>query len=415
MVLFAVSALLLSTSPYQASGVGVRVTPSLSIGSRSSTNGRTISTNGGEGGNTSSEGGSKGSEGGIRAGSSPGANRGRQWGSILGGIPVARRSDDARDVTPATKRSDSDRRGTVWWCREQLGGVNVPTIDRTDMRKGLYVPCSALSTWVHTKQAALPRKGVVVRALPAARAAVVSAGSGRDSQEHPRRRSGMGWSRVRRNHGATATIRASVEEEGKGFTPSKSGAGASACDKASPRPKDMGVAVAATAVGVPSKLSGTASPSPGPSYLQWRSREEAEGASLDEAEEKRLGKKEVSSLSKTSGGGPADDSEGDMNSPKGKSLEAAKASRGGAAAVSLSFSEAMLAGAVSRSIAQTCMQPANVVKTLLQGRGTSSQLSNLSFKLLTRGAGAQFVMSLPHGAFNYATLEVRVIAMHRYP
>lgn len=54
---------------------------------------------------------------------------------------------------------------------------------------------------------------------------------------------------------------------------------------------------------------------------------------------------------------------------------------------------------------QTCMQPANVVKTLLQGRGTASQLSNLSVKLLTRGAGAQFVMSLPHGAFNYATLE----------
>lgn len=55
------------------------------------------------------------------------------------------------------------------------------------------------------------------------------------------------------------------------------------------------------------------------------------------------------------------------------------------------------------------MQPANVVKTLLQGRGTASQLSELSFKLLTRGAGAQFVMSLPHGAFNYATLEVGVI------
>lgn len=59
------------------------------------------------------------------------------------------------------------------------------------------------------------------------------------------------------------------------------------------------------------------------------------------------------------------------------------------------------------ALLQTCMQPANVVKTLLQGRGTASQLSNLSFKLLTRGAGAQFVMSLPHGAFNYATLEVR--------
>ncbi|CAM9876887.1 unnamed protein product [Discosporangium mesarthrocarpum] len=72
----------------------------------------------------------------------------------------------------------------------------------------------------------------------------------------------------------------------------------------------------------------------------------------------------------------------------------------------LTFKEAMFAGAISRSIAQTCMQPANVVKTLLQGRGTSSQLSNLSFRLLTRGAGAQFLLSLPHGALNFATLEV---------
>ncbi|CAN0287845.1 unnamed protein product [Pylaiella littoralis] len=72
----------------------------------------------------------------------------------------------------------------------------------------------------------------------------------------------------------------------------------------------------------------------------------------------------------------------------------------------LSFREALFAGALSRSIAHTCVHPAIVVKTILQGRGTSSQLSNLSFELLTRGSGAQFVMSLPHGAFNYATLEV---------
>eukprot|EP00904_Undaria_pinnatifida_P012332 jgi/Undpi1/8229/HiC_scaffold_25.g10699.m1 len=99
---------------------------------------------------------------------------------------------------------------------------------------------------------------------------------------------------------------------------------------------------------------------------------------------------------------------GGSNSVEKGSLGAAKASRGGggAGAVSLTFKEAMFAGAVSRSLAQTCMQPANVVKTLLQGRGTSSQLSKLSFKLLTRGAGAQFVMSMPHGAFNFATLEV---------
>jgi hypothetical protein len=33
------------------------------------------------------------------------------------------------------------------------------------------------------------------------------------------------------------------------------------------------------------------------------------------------------------------------------------------------------------------------------------QLEHLTFKLLTRGAGAQFLLSLPHGAFNFATLE----------
>eukprot|EP00752_Nemacystus_decipiens_P016757 g14995.t1 len=72
----------------------------------------------------------------------------------------------------------------------------------------------------------------------------------------------------------------------------------------------------------------------------------------------------------------------------------------------LNFREAVLAGAVSRSIAHTAVHPAIIVKTLLQGRGTAAQLDNLSLKLLTRGSGAQFFMSLPHGAFNYATLEL---------
>ena len=79
------------------------------------------------------------------------------------------------------------------------------------------------------------------------------------------------------------------------------------------------------------------------------------------------------------------------------SLPSVEKSRDGAGHAScLTFKQAMFAGAVSRSIAQTCMQPANVVKTLLQGRGTSKQLSNLSFSLLTRGAGAQFTMYVSH-------------------
>ena len=116
-----------------------------------------------------------------------------------------------------------------------------------------------------------------------------------------------------------------------------------------------------------------------------------------------------------SGGQQQQQEEGDKEQRARELLGTAKTSRGGGGAgtISLNFSEAMFAGAVSRSIAQTFMQPMNVIKTLLQGRETSSQLSQLSFKLLTRGAGAQFLMSLPHGAFNFATLEVCVIYAHR--
>lgn len=98
--------------------------------------------------------------------------------------------------------------------------------------------------------------------------------------------------------------------------------------------------------------------------------------------------------------GDRNSDEKESTSKRRGSLRTAKESRGGAAAaaaqVSLSFKQAMFAGAVSRSIAQTCMQPANVVKTLLQGRGTSKQLSKMSFSLLTRGAGAQFIMYVHH-------------------
>jgi hypothetical protein len=59
----------------------------------------------------------------------------------------------------------------------------------------------------------------------------------------------------------------------------------------------------------------------------------------------------------------------------------------------------------THSCAQTAMHPANVVKTLLQTKG-SNELQNLNFRILTRGAGAQFVLSLPHGALAFAVLEV---------
>ncbi|GMH84871.1 hypothetical protein TrVE_jg10171 [Triparma verrucosa] len=78
----------------------------------------------------------------------------------------------------------------------------------------------------------------------------------------------------------------------------------------------------------------------------------------------------------------------------------------------LVFFEAMICGAVSRSTAQTIMHPANTMKTILQSQGkvkggyTFGQLIRPSnFKMLTRGAGAQFLLSVPHGACNFAVLE----------
>ena len=85
--------------------------------------------------------------------------------------------------------------------------------------------------------------------------------------------------------------------------------------------------------------------------------------------------------------------------------------RGGSGTPSLTFVENMLCGAVSRSIAQTVMHPMNTAKTMLQnGRGPDRQtLSGLmrpsQFRRLTCGAGANFILSIPHGAVNFAVLE----------
>lgn len=93
-------------------------------------------------------------------------------------------------------------------------------------------------------------------------------------------------------------------------------------------------------------------------------------------------------------------------------------SPGGAAmavARRLHFWENMVCGAASRSIAQTVMHPANTMKTILQSqrgvpaseRMTIAALAKPSnVKLLTRGAGAQFLLSVPHGAVNFAVLEL---------
>jgi len=77
----------------------------------------------------------------------------------------------------------------------------------------------------------------------------------------------------------------------------------------------------------------------------------------------------------------------------------------------LLFWESMVSGAVSRSIAQTTMHPANTMKTIMQSSlgPDKPKLFDLMkpqmFRRLTYGAGANFILSLPHGAFNFAVLE----------
>jgi len=92
----------------------------------------------------------------------------------------------------------------------------------------------------------------------------------------------------------------------------------------------------------------------------------------------------------------------------------AASSRGGAVAMRpLAFWESMICGAVSRSMAQTIMHPANTMKTMLQnsrgGPGAPTIATLLrpeSFHRLTQGAGANFLLSVPHGAVNFAVLEL---------
>jgi hypothetical protein len=75
----------------------------------------------------------------------------------------------------------------------------------------------------------------------------------------------------------------------------------------------------------------------------------------------------------------------------------------------LVFWENMVCGAISRSIAQTVMHPANTMKTILQSERIPPSLVSLlqpsNFRRLSRGAGANFLLSVPHGAVNFAVLE----------
>jgi solute carrier family 25 S-adenosylmethionine transporter 26 len=71
----------------------------------------------------------------------------------------------------------------------------------------------------------------------------------------------------------------------------------------------------------------------------------------------------------------------------------------------LVFWENMICGAISRSVAQTIMHPANTLKTILQNSNAAISYRDLDFQRLSRGAGANLILSLPHGAVNFAVLE----------
>ena len=78
----------------------------------------------------------------------------------------------------------------------------------------------------------------------------------------------------------------------------------------------------------------------------------------------------------------------------------------GSATMGLTYMETMAAGAISRTFAQTIMHPANTYKTLLQLRNKSMRRIKLTPERLLRGADAQFLMSLPHGAFYFFIVEL---------
>lgn len=83
--------------------------------------------------------------------------------------------------------------------------------------------------------------------------------------------------------------------------------------------------------------------------------------------------------------------------------------------LSLTYFQSMAAGAISRTMAQVLMHPANTYKTVLQLRRThTGSLPKLSLNRLFQGADAQFLFSLPHGAFYFAVIEQVKIKLLKY-
>jgi hypothetical protein len=72
----------------------------------------------------------------------------------------------------------------------------------------------------------------------------------------------------------------------------------------------------------------------------------------------------------------------------------------------LTYVGLMVAGAIARSASATAIHPLNVIKIMLQKQG--GKMPELNFQTMTRGAGSQFIMSIPHGAINFVITEVHI-------
>lgn len=90
-------------------------------------------------------------------------------------------------------------------------------------------------------------------------------------------------------------------------------------------------------------------------------------------------------------------------------------SRGGASPPEdLTLRQHAIAGALARAVAQSAVHPLNVCKTVLQGRDGAAALRALTaagplsprtWRALSRGLGAQALLSLPNGALNFCAME----------
>ncbi|KAJ1402034.1 mitochondrial carrier domain-containing protein, partial [Ochromonadaceae sp. CCMP2298] len=77
----------------------------------------------------------------------------------------------------------------------------------------------------------------------------------------------------------------------------------------------------------------------------------------------------------------------------------------------LTYYGLMLAGAVARSASATAVHPLNVIKTLLQTKGGT--MPAMKWSVLSRGAGSQLIMSIPHGALSFVVTETTKVWMAR--